>query len=293
LRRAIVAGLVAAGCAGGFGPGGGSAASLGTAADDGDSTTASAGGSTGAEDGATSTSAGGETETSATGPGGSGPDGGSEDGATTVGGERCEPVDETCNGLDDDCDDAIDEDLVQDCSTACGAGSETCTAGAWSGCTAPPPQAESCDLDDDDCNGVVDDGLVGCRVSVHRSYHPSSGEHFYTTDLGEAQCCGYQVENDDYFRLYAGAQAGLTAFYRCVLGNGFHFYTTDAGCEGNQVEGTLGWIATSQLAATTALYRAWNPGNNDHLFTIDAAELAGAVAGGWVDEGTVGWVWTP
>jgi hypothetical protein len=76
---------------------------------------------------------------------------------------------EACNGLDDDCDGQVDEDLVQACSRSnaagtCG-GTETCIRGAWVGCTAAEPAAEVCDGDDDDCSGAVDENLSrACQV---------------------------------------------------------------------------------------------------------------------------------
>ncbi|MEZ4433426.1 MAG: putative metal-binding motif-containing protein [bacterium] len=85
-------------------------------------------------------------------------------------GERV-PQGEGCDGVDDDCDGAIDEGqgggvLRRDCfpfpsGTAgvgiCVAGVETCAAGAWSGCAgASGPAAESCNGRDDDCDGQAD-----------------------------------------------------------------------------------------------------------------------------------------
>lgn len=46
---------------------------------------------------------------------------------------------EVCNDVDDDCDSLIDEDLVRECITECGTGTETCVNGQWMNCTAPPP----------------------------------------------------------------------------------------------------------------------------------------------------------
>ncbi len=68
---------------------------------------------------------------------------------------------EECNGVDDDCDDAIDEGLEQACSTACGNGTQVCKQGSWTTCSAPFPKAEECNGKDDDCDNFVDEGDSG------------------------------------------------------------------------------------------------------------------------------------
>ena len=74
---------------------------------------------------------------------------------------------ETCDNLDNDCDELIDEDLIQECFTACGNGVEYCISGNWVSCTAPPVKKEICNNLDDNCNGLVDEDLdCGCTEDM-------------------------------------------------------------------------------------------------------------------------------
>ncbi|MFO0759467.1 MAG: LamG-like jellyroll fold domain-containing protein [Byssovorax sp.] len=70
-------------------------------------------------------------------------------------------VPEVCNGLDDDCDGQVDEDLG---TTICGVGAcqvmvQSCANGHAQSCVPGSPKAEVCDGIDNDCDGQVDNGL--------------------------------------------------------------------------------------------------------------------------------------
>jgi Putative metal-binding motif len=123
-----------------------------------------------------STETGQETQASASG----GLDGTSMSASETAGvdsttGTGCDAQTEVCNGVDDDCDDAIDEDF--DLGARCEGGVGTCLAvgvivcddrgGAACDATPGRPTPESCNGTDDDCDGVVDNlGETPCMAGV-------------------------------------------------------------------------------------------------------------------------------
>ena len=82
------------------------------------------------------------------------------------------PLEERCNGLDDDCDGDVDEDLLCECSfepipeirpcpgDTCAWGIQMCEdPGVWGDCDDVEPLDELCNMLDDDCNFLIDDGL--------------------------------------------------------------------------------------------------------------------------------------
>jgi len=78
----------------------------------------------------------------------------------------CQPQAEICNGVDDNCNGSIDENLLRPCSTACGTGQEQCVFtndgdpnNDWKNCTAPQPKQEICNGLDEDCDGTPDNNL--------------------------------------------------------------------------------------------------------------------------------------
>jgi hypothetical protein len=92
---------------------------------------------------------------------GSGPDDGNDD-------ANCVPGEEVCDGVDNDCDDDIDEDdpaLGAECQTgmpgACAAGANECQGGDIVCVPLTSASDETCNGVDDDCDGSTDQGNPG------------------------------------------------------------------------------------------------------------------------------------
>ena len=75
---------------------------------------------------------------------------------------NCIPSGEICDGMDNDCDGTPDDNLTRPCGTGTCQGVESCTAGVWGGCTAPPSGPEVCNGLDDNCDGNADGFTQAC-----------------------------------------------------------------------------------------------------------------------------------
>jgi hypothetical protein len=103
----------------------------------------------------------------------------------------CASGPEVCDGKDNDCDGRTDEDLVENCSNACGSGSRRCVSGRWdeSACPKPPtdsdPQAcgASCEI----CRTYPNATSV-CR-SGRCDFECRSGNYPNKCETGCFECC--------------------------------------------------------------------------------------------------------
>ena len=115
------------------------------------------------------------------------------------------PQNEVCNGLDDNCDGVVDNDLYRSCSTICGVGVETCYQGNWIGCTAVNPESERCDGVDNDCDGQTDEGCDCIEGDVSPCqdvpmYDYTTGEELeYPCGMGIKMCDSNGDWGDCYF----------------------------------------------------------------------------------------------
>jgi hypothetical protein len=116
------------------------------------------------------------------------------------GAQKCvpgQPKQETCDGLDNDCDGVVDNGVPSHGCTAaaagaCANGRSICAAGAEQ-CLPGKPSQEICDGQDNDCNGIVDDiQPLPCSASA-----TGDCAHGTTACSNGQQICGASAPNGE------------------------------------------------------------------------------------------------
>jgi len=150
---------------------------------------------------------------------------------------------------------------------------------------------------------------------VHRYWHPSVTDHFYTTNVGEIGTTtagatgnhGYTYENEA-FTVFNHHHAGLVPVYRYYLDSVHdHFYTTNAaeinatnpgqvGNHGYKCEGILGYISPVEFPGSIPVYRYYHESSHDHFYTSNGQEIGTTHVGqsgthGYKCEGVLGYAY--
>ena len=152
------------------------------------------------------------------------------------------PAEEICNGLDDDCDSLVDEELISGgaCeNTVEGVGTCSgvllCTGNEGYSCQAPTPSLEACDFVDNDCDGQTDEDFTnavgGWTLAEHCGTCGNSCSEKFENGTGicggssESPVCVVDTCDPDYIKLND---------YQCVLPPDVSCQpcTKDAACYG-------------------------------------------------------------
>jgi hypothetical protein len=160
-----------------------------------------------------------------------------------------EPAEETCNGVDDDCDGTADEGCecvtgeTRSCYTGppgtegvgrCAPGTQVCADGGWGACEGSTlPAVDRCNGEDDDCDGTVDEGCHCPPGSTRGCYETPTGAPGDGTpgvgvcSEGVATCVELPGGGSDF-----GACMGAVTASSEICRNG-----TDEDCDGMVDEG--------------------------------------------------------
>ncbi len=157
--------------------------------------------------------------------------------------------DATCNGVDDDCDDLLDEDYIS-ISTSCGlgicmaGGATSCVGGAvQDDCVPGAPGIELCDDVDNDCDGTTDEDDA---VDALTWYQDADTDTYGDPDNPIAACSqrgGFVVAGNDCDDSNANTHPGAVEF-------------NDG--QDNQCDGEPGYGIVDEISPMTGFYDPLN-----------------------------------
>jgi len=152
-------------------------------------------------------------------------------------------------------------------------------------------------------------------VPVHRYYHDSSHDHFYTTNANEIGTItngqvgnnGYKSEGVAFYALTHSAHETVPLYRYWNGSNKDHFYTADVneigatqngqtGNHGYTCEGVVAYVSAKPFAGMVPLYRYWHATNSDHFYSTNVQEINATTKGqvgnyGYSCEGVAGYVY--
>ncbi|MEN0066664.1 MAG: DUF1592 domain-containing protein [Myxococcota bacterium] len=169
--------------------------------------------------------------------------------------DRCGSGVEICNGLDDDCDGDIDEDVAQECDVDGALGVSDCALAA---CTLPEPDVEVCNGLDDDHNGAIDEGTVLVT--------PMTLAAITLTEV-DAQCAdacgahGFPTSEKSEFEQAVSCVSGDVATGRVTSFDALSAY--HEGCTADAGPGPDCNAAIHRMCAQTGSTTGWGPLDQD------------------------------
>jgi len=133
---------------------------------------------------------------------------------------------------------------------------------------------------------------------LRRFFDPALSDYLYTTDPKEAAALvtAGMVDQGVAGRVLTAKANGTVALYRIRKPDGRHVFTFDEGerkalvLKGAVTESTAGYLYPAPAGGTTPLYRMTKDGTP--YLTTDNGDVQSRLAGGWVNEGVRGYVFT-
>jgi hypothetical protein len=125
-------------------------------------------------------------------------------------------------------------------------------------------------------------------TQVYRLY--SGSDYFFTSDVVELTTVsppngGYAVQGPAWKVFTSGTNR--VPLYRCRYGS-FHFASLQSNCEGQTVEGVMGYGNATSVQGSVALQRyAASSGAHVELLATDTAKINEVIAAGFHNEGTL------